>query len=215
MGDPRKHKKKFKKPKHKWLKSRIEDEKVLTEQYGLKNKEEIYRAESQVRRFAAQAKKIIRDRDTEQAKREEKDLMTRLVKLGLMPAGATVEEVLSLGTSDLLNRRLQTVVYRMGLALSVKQARQFIVHGHVFVDGKKVDVPSYLVFEGEKIIYNPKSVLNNDEHSERVKRVLRDKREKEIEDSKVEVETPEEVKPESKEQFMEKMKVPEKPKASA
>ena len=216
MGDPRKHRKKFQKPKHRWLRSRIEKEKILTDQYGLKNKKEIYRADSQVRRFGAQAKKIIRERGTEQAIKEEKDLLARLVKLGLLKKTSKIEEVLGLTIESLLDRRLQTVVFRQGLAIGVSQARQFIVHGHVFVDGKKVDVPSYLVSEGEVVSYNPKSGLNDEMHPERAKRLAKDKVEKLKEESKVaEVELPTEVKPETKEKFMESMKVKEEPKASA
>ena len=51
----------------------------------------------------------------------------------------------------LLESRLDNLVYRMGLASTRPQARQLVNHGHILVDGKKVDVPSYLVKPGQKI----------------------------------------------------------------
>ena len=45
----------------------------------------------------------------------------------------------------LLERRLDNVVYRLGLATTRRQARQFVNHGHILVDGKRVDIPSYRV----------------------------------------------------------------------
>ena len=50
-----------------------------------------------------------------------------------------------------LERRLDNVVYRSGLAMSRSQARQFVTHGHIAVNGKKIDIPSYLVKEGDII----------------------------------------------------------------
>ncbi|HHT86106.1 MAG TPA: 30S ribosomal protein S4 [Clostridiales bacterium] len=51
----------------------------------------------------------------------------------------------------LLERRLDNVVYRMGIAKSRPMARQIVGHGHILVDGKKVDIPSYLVKPGQVI----------------------------------------------------------------
>lgn len=51
----------------------------------------------------------------------------------------------------LLERRLDNILYRLGLASSRKQARQFIQHGHVQVNGKKVTIPSYLVSPGDVV----------------------------------------------------------------
>ena len=51
----------------------------------------------------------------------------------------------------LLERRLDNVIYRLGYARSRPQARQFVNHGHVLVDGQKVDIPSFLVEPGQSI----------------------------------------------------------------
>ena len=60
----------------------------------------------------------------------------------------------------LLERRLDNVVFRMGFATTRANARQFTTHGHVLVDGKKVDIPSFLVKAGQKIEIKEKSKAN-------------------------------------------------------
>ncbi len=51
---------------------------------------------------------------------------------------------------DIFRRRLQTVVYQKGLARTAKEARMFIVHGHITLNNKKIDSPSYVVQKGEE-----------------------------------------------------------------
>lgn len=63
---------------------------------------------------------------------------------------------------SLLERRLDNVVTRLGFALSRPQARQFVRHGHVLVNGKKLDIPSYLVRPGDVI------AVKNREHSRKL-----------------------------------------------
>lgn len=58
---------------------------------------------------------------------------------------------------QILERRLDNVVYRLGFAVTRMQSRQFINHGHMMVNGKKVDIPSFLVKEGDIIEVRPKS----------------------------------------------------------
>jgi small subunit ribosomal protein S4 len=60
----------------------------------------------------------------------------------------------------MLERRLDNVVYRMGLAGSRSQARQFVLHGHVRVKGQKVNIPSYLVQVGDEIALKEKMHQN-------------------------------------------------------
>lgn len=60
----------------------------------------------------------------------------------------------------LIETRLDNVVYRMGFATTRANARQFTTHGHVLVDGKKVDIPSFLVKAGQKIEIKEKSKSN-------------------------------------------------------
>jgi small subunit ribosomal protein S4 len=77
--------------------------------------------------------------------------------------------VLALDVTDLLERRLQTVVYRSGLANTVKQARQFVVHGHVAIGNRRVRTPAYTVEveEEDDIGYDGTSPLNDELHPER------------------------------------------------
>ena len=58
---------------------------------------------------------------------------------------------------QLLERRLDNVVYRLGFANSRAQARQFVLHGHITVNGKKVNIPSYITNVGEVIAVREKS----------------------------------------------------------
>ncbi len=58
---------------------------------------------------------------------------------------------------QLLEQRLDNVVYRLGFATSRSEARQLVRHGHFLVDGKKVDIPSYLVKPGQEISVREKS----------------------------------------------------------
>ncbi|MBQ2420612.1 MAG: 30S ribosomal protein S4 [Clostridia bacterium] len=66
--------------------------------------------------------------------------------------GVTGENLLRI-----LESRLDNVVYRLGWACSRAEARQFVVHGHFTVNGKKVDIPSYLLREGETVAISAKS----------------------------------------------------------
>ncbi len=187
MGDPKKQRKKYKKPIRPWEGTRIVKEKSLLKVYGLKNKKELWKAESILRSFRDQAKRLTAA-TSEQAKKEEKQLIEKLSKLNLIKKDSKVDDILSLELKDILDRRLQTLVYKRRLARSVKQARQFIIHGHVYVDGKKVDVPSYCVniFEEDKIYFNPSSELAKNDHPERVKvKVKEEKVKKKIKEEKV------------------------------
>lgn len=62
---------------------------------------------------------------------------------------------------QLLECRLDNLVYRLGLASSIRQARQMVVHGHILVNGNKVDRPSYGVSVGEKISLREKFKKNS------------------------------------------------------
>ncbi len=61
------------------------------------------------------------------------------------------DELTGFAFMKILESRLDNLVYRMGFARTRRQARQLVNHGHVLVNGKKVDIPSYLVKVGDKI----------------------------------------------------------------
>ena len=168
MGDPKKPKKQYATPSHPFRKARIDAEKIYKKNYGLKNKTEIWKADSRVRGYWRQAKHIIATR-TEQAEKERQQLLTKLVRLGLLQSTQEVGAVLNITLEQLLNRRLQTVVVRKQLARSMRQARQFITHGHIIVGGKTITTPSYLVKKDEEptITFVSNSTLASEEHPER------------------------------------------------
>ncbi|TRM73320.1 30S ribosomal protein S4, partial [Sulfolobus sp. A20-N-F8] len=81
----------------------------------------------------------------------EKQLVGKLAKIGLLKGeNSTVDDILSLTEENLLERRLQTLVYKKGLANTVYQARQLIVHGHIAIGGKRVTSPGYIVSVDEE-----------------------------------------------------------------
>lgn len=170
MGDPKKQKKNYSTPSHPWQKERMESEKVLLRDYGLKNKKEIWKMDSVLSDFAHQAKHLIATKG-EQAEKEKAQLLSKLYRLGLVEEKADLNAVLGLEIKNILDRRLQTIVHKKNLAKSVKQARQFITHRHIFVAGKKMTRPGYLVSKGEEanVVFSPNSALASPEHPERLK----------------------------------------------
>ena len=174
MGDPKFSRRKYETPAHPWEGERIKAENDLLMKYGLKNKRELWRAQSLVRSLRAQSRELqARTRTGDpQAKIETDQLLARCARLSLLPQeGATLNDVLLLTTENILARRLQTMVFRKGLAYSPKQARQFIVHGHAAVGSRKVTIPGYLVKRGEEdqIQYHVTSPIANDLHPMRPK----------------------------------------------
>jgi small subunit ribosomal protein S4 len=76
----------------------------------------------------------------------------RYVREAMTSRGRTGERLL-----ELLERRLDNVLYRLGFATTRAQARQFISHGHVHVNGRRVTIPSYRVSEGDVVAVAPDS----------------------------------------------------------
>ena len=152
MGDPKKLRKKYTPPKHPWESERLAEEKKITTSFGLKNKKELWRADSTIRKFRYLARGLV-GIPINQRKGEEEKLLSKLQKLGLLKESATLDDALSLKTEDLLARRLQTLVWRKGLATTLTQARQFITHGHISVNKRRVDAPGVMIGnEGESAI---------------------------------------------------------------
>ncbi|MBD3361699.1 30S ribosomal protein S4 [Candidatus Woesearchaeota archaeon] len=168
MGDPKRLTSKYSGPRHPWIKTRIEEEKKLTAEYGLKNKKEIYKATSKLKKYADQAKKLIAATG-KQSELEKTQLINKLNRLGLVSKTAQLDDVLSLTVRDLLDRRLQTILHKKGYARTTKQARQFITHGHIIINNKPLTIPSYLVTLAEEpsIQFIEKSSLISTEHPER------------------------------------------------
>ncbi|HTT15860.1 MAG TPA: 30S ribosomal protein S4 [Thermoplasmata archaeon] len=173
MGDPKFLRRRYDTPKHPWEGPRMEEERKLLERYGLKNKRELWKAQSVLRGFRRQARELqARLRAGEpQARRETDQLIGRLSRLGILGVGTpTLDDVLALSTEDILRRRLEWVVFSKGLAPTPKSARQWIVHGHVTVGDHRVRRPGTLLPSAEeaRLDYTPSSPLADDGHALRV-----------------------------------------------
>ncbi|ANF22855.1 30S ribosomal protein S4 [Thermococcus piezophilus] len=169
MGDPKRQRKKYETPSHPWIKERLERERVLMKKYALKNKKELWRHETQLKEFRRRARRLLAARG-KQAEIERIQLLQRLNRLGLLPADAVLDDVLSLTVEDVLDRRLQTIVFKKGLARTIKQARQLVVHGHIEVNGQIIRSPGYLVLKEEEgtITYSKTSPFAKESHPERM-----------------------------------------------
>jgi len=155
MGDPKKARKKYYIPTHMWEKTRLEREVELIKNYGLRNKRELWRAEAYLRKYRRVARELLASinlpgKEGERARAQAKSVISRLIKYGILQEGGTLDDVLDLTVEAFLERRLQTLVYRFGLTNTIKQARQFIVHGHIAIGGRKVNSPGYLVRKEEE-----------------------------------------------------------------
>jgi small subunit ribosomal protein S4 len=173
MGDPKFLRRTYDTPKHPWEAARMDEERKLLAKYGLKNKRELWKAQSILRGFRRQARDLqARLRAGEpQARRETDQLIGRLTRLGMLPVGTpTIDDVLALNTEDLLQRRFEWIVFHRGLAPTANGARQWIAHGHFSIGDHRVTRPGYLVPSAEEpmISYSPTSPLANDDHALRV-----------------------------------------------
>ena len=166
MGDPKFPSKHYNTPSHPWQKVRIEEERTLIHQYGLKNKKEIWTSNTKIRSMRRQARKLTATSGDEQAQKEKSLLLSKLNRLGMLEQESGLEDVLRMTPENILDRRLQTQVYLQGLASTAKQARQLIIHGHISVEGAVTRVPGMLVtkLQEKNIKYSPASALNSDLH---------------------------------------------------
>jgi small subunit ribosomal protein S4 len=149
MGDPRRLKKKFKKPKRPFEKDRIREELEFIGKYGLRNKREFWKSRTMLARWREIARQS-RTLPKEKAIEVQQILVKKLNRLGILGTEAEFEDVLLLTVEDLLKRRLQTLVHEKGLARTVYQARQMIVHKHIQIKGKRINAPSYIVKREEE-----------------------------------------------------------------
>jgi small subunit ribosomal protein S4 len=165
MGDPRKQRKKYDTPRFPWRTDIMQAELKLIGQYGLRNKHELWRNETILSKFRGNARSLI-GKTPEERKKMEEELLTRLKRLGILSETAVLDDVLDLTIEDILERRLQTIVLRKGLAKTVQQARQLITHGHITLGGQRVRIPGHIVTKPEEsqIDYVAQSSLANPSH---------------------------------------------------
>jgi len=168
MGDPKRQRRKFETPRFPWRKDILDEELKLLGTFGLRNKHELWRHETQLSKFRGIARSLI-SRPPEERMRMENELLTHLKKLGVLSETAVLDDVLDLSIEDILERRLQTMVFRKSLTKTVHQSRQLITHGHITLNNRRVTVPGYIVTrEDEKTLtYALQSQFANAAHPTR------------------------------------------------
>jgi small subunit ribosomal protein S4 len=144
MGDPKTPRRVWKKPKRPLNYNLMMDELKTLGTFGLKTKRELWKARTSLSKLRHQARSLLALR---QEIRNEKEpvLLNSLSKIGLVDKNSTLDDVLNLQVTDLLSRRLQTIVQRKLYFKTPYQARQAIVHGHVMIGDRIVTIPSYIV----------------------------------------------------------------------
>jgi small subunit ribosomal protein S4 len=169
MGDPKRQRRKFDTPRFPWRKDILDEELKLLGTFGLRNKHELWRHETQLSKFRGIARSLI-GRAPEERLRMENELLTHLKKIGVLQETAILDDVLDLSIEDILERRLQTIVFRKSLTKTVHQSRQLITHGHITIDNRRVTVPGYIVSREEEktITYAAMSQFVNPAHPTRV-----------------------------------------------
>jgi len=149
MGDPKNPRRVWKKPKRPLnYDLKMEELKTLGT-FGLKTKRELWKAHTQLSRLRHQARSLLALRQ-EVREKKEPVLLQSLAKVGLVEESSTLDDVLNLQVTDLLSRRLQTVVLKKFSFKTPYQARQAVVHGHIMIGDRIVNVPSYVVRANEE-----------------------------------------------------------------
>jgi len=176
MAYPGKKSKTYETPRHPWQEARMAAEVQLVKAYGLRNKKEVWKAASMLRMYRSEARKLLANVAGGQEggleghyKTQSEEILAKLIRYGIIKSDSNIDDILSLKTENLLERRLQTQVLRLGLARTVIQARQFITHGHIAINGRKATIPGMLVSKEDEmhIGYYGNSPLVSESHPER------------------------------------------------
>jgi small subunit ribosomal protein S4 len=118
-------------------------------EYGLKNLKELWKAESEIGKVRRNARELLSGASSHLEETRER-MTERLARIGIASKGATLDSLLDLNERALLDRRLQTIVFKRGLATTIKQARQLITHGFIAIGGNRTNKPSYIVETSEE-----------------------------------------------------------------
>ncbi len=161
MGAPRRNRKKVQRPSDIWSTERIEREHKIRDDYGLKNLNELWRATSEIRRVRRNVRAVLSGRVSQATGA---GLVSRLSRYNIVKEGASLDDLLEITPSAMLERRLQSLVYRKGLAKTMKQARQLVAHGFIAINGHRAKSPGRLVSRSEESsigYYKPIKLENN------------------------------------------------------
>merc|ERR1712224_997728 len=147
MGSYQNHGKTFRKPKRAFEKERLDAEMKIVGEYGLKNKREVWRSQYALAKIRTAARTLLTlDEKNEQRIFAGDALLRRMIRIGLLlESEKKLDYVLGLTTAKLMERRLQTKVFKLGLAKSIHHARVLIRQRHIRVGKQICDIPSFLV----------------------------------------------------------------------
>ncbi len=178
MGYPGKNTKSYDTPRHPWQAARLAEEVGHVKTYGLRNKREVWKAQSLLRNYRRSAMEMLagitEGELTGHVKQKSDDILAKLKRYGILSPEGGLDDILALETRNFLDRRLQTQVYRQGFANTLRQSRQFITHGHIAIEGKKITVPGYMLTKEEelKIEYYLNSPLKSESHVQRPAQIV-------------------------------------------
>jgi small subunit ribosomal protein S4 len=179
MGYPGKNTKSYETPKHPWQALRLAEEVGYVKTYGLRNKREVWKAQSMLRKYRRSAMKLLAEITEGELSGHDRqiadDILNRLKRYSILSTEGNLDDILALDTKNFLERRLQTQVYRQGFASTIRQARQFITHGHISIANKKITIPSYIVSidDEQNIEYYTNSPLQKKEHPQRLAEIVK------------------------------------------
>ncbi len=148
MGAPKRNRRKYAKPKGIWNLQRIGADNSLKDEYALKNMKELWKVQSRLSDIRSNVRQLLSGNASNPIM--EKNILSSLSRLGVVGENPKLDDLLELKENVFLERRLQSLVYRKGLARTMKQSRQLIVHGFIAIGGKKVDRPGYMVSSSEE-----------------------------------------------------------------
>ena len=160
MGDPKYPRKVWRKPKRPLNYELKMDELQTLGTFGLRTKRELWKAHTELSRVRQQARSLLAL--TQEARAEKEPILLKsLSRIGLVSENASLDDVLNLKPTDLLARRLQTIVSKKLGFKTPYQARQAVIHGHIMVGDRKVDIPSYTVTveEEDSVHFSPESKI--------------------------------------------------------
>jgi small subunit ribosomal protein S9e len=134
-------------PRRPFEKSRLDQELKLIGEYGLRNKREVWRVKLALAKIRKRSRDLLTLPEKDNRRLFEGNaLLRRLVRIGVLDEGRMkLDYVLGLKVEDFLERRLQTQVFKLGLAKSIHHARVLIRQRHIRVRKQLVNVPSFIV----------------------------------------------------------------------